>query len=289
VHTLRLLTRLTRTPIALLATLSTATGYLVVQPHLGAGLAGVCGAVFLLAAGASALNQWQERALDARMARTRTRPLPARAVTPRTALAIACALILAGSALLFARGVQAGACGLLTIVIYNGLYTPLKRVSAFAAVPGALIGTLPPVIGWIVAGAPHDDPRLLALAFFFFIWQMPHFWLLLLTRGDEYAAAGLPTLTQTLGHRALARLTFAWLATAALSAPLLAWFGLTRCPWSALALVVAGGLLLRSAIALLRHDLACQPPFRATNLFACAVMLLLVADAAWTRTAGLTH
>jgi heme o synthase len=273
-----MLVRLTRAPIAFVATLSAATGYLVIAPRLSSALFVTCGALFLLAAGALALNEWQDRAVDARMIRTQNRPLPTHSITPGTGLAIAVALIFSGSALLLIEGVPALTGGLAAVALYNGLYTPLKRVTAFAAVPGALVGTLPPAIGWTVAGASHSDPRLLALAFFFFNWQVPHFWLLLLRRGEEYTAAGLPSLTQVLGRKALARLTFVWIANAALSAPLLAWFGLTHSPWIAMALILASGLLLREAIPLLRRQLPERPPFGATNLFACAVMALLVAD-----------
>ena len=61
-------------------------------------------------------------------------------------------------------------------VRYNGVYTPLKRVSAFAAIPGGVVGSLPPVIGWAAGGGSVTDARILAVAFFFFVWQVPHFW-----------------------------------------------------------------------------------------------------------------
>ena len=278
----RLIAPLFRVRIAVLAALSTATGYLVLRPELSLRLGVACAGVLLLAAGASALNQWQEREIDARMARTRTRPLPSGRLMPRPALAIACVLVTCGALVLTICGPRAVGLGLTAVLAYNAVYTPLKRVTAFAAVPGSLVGVIPPAIGWTVAGGASDDPRLLALAFFLFVWQVPHFWLLLLSRADEYAAAGLPSLAGTLGPRALRRVAFVWMATAALAAPLLSWFGLTRSPWTALALLLAAGWLLGEAVSLVEAEATQPPPFRAINVFACAVMALLIADALCT-------
>jgi len=276
-----LVARLTRPRIAALAALATATAYIVLHPAPSTPLGVASAAVFLLAAGASALNQWQERDLDRRMARTMTRPLPSGALTARQGLAIACGLIACGAALLLSVGWVAAGAGIAALIAYNLLYTPLKRVSAWAAVPGALIGMAPALIGWAATGASYDDRRLFALALFFFLWQVPHFWLLLLAHSDEYVAAGLPALTQVLGRDALARLTFGWTVAVALSAPLLAWSGLARSPVTRSALLLAAGLLLWTGIPLLRRGSPQSPPFRAANLFAWSVMGLLIADAVW--------
>lgn len=279
---IRLIAPLARVRIAALAALSTATGYLVLRPQFTLGLGAACVGVFLLASGASALNQWQEPDIDARMARTRARPLPSGMLRSRHALAVACVLVVCGALLLSISGARPVGLGLAALLAYNAVYTPLKRVTAFAAVPGGLVGVIPPAIGWTVAGGASDDPRLLALAFFLFVWQVPHFWLLLLCRADEYADAQLPSLAGTLGPRALGRLTFVWMATAALAAPLLSWFGLTRSPWTALALLLAAAWFLREGVSLVRGEATQPPPFRAINVFACAVMALLIADALCT-------
>ena len=85
--------------------------------------------------------------------------------------------------------------GLITVVWYNGIYTPLKRVTAFAAIPGGVVGAIPPVIGWVSGGGDPTDARIIVVAFFFFVWQVPHFWLLLMRIGGDYERAGLPSLT----------------------------------------------------------------------------------------------
>jgi len=97
-----------------------------------------------LAAGSAALNQYQERHLDRLMERTQTRPIPAGQVSPYTGLTIAVILIVLGvSVLLAGFGLGPAGLGLSTVILYNGIYTYLKRVTAFAAVPGAMVGALP--------------------------------------------------------------------------------------------------------------------------------------------------
>jgi heme o synthase len=277
-----LFARLTKIRIASASALSAATAFLVFDPRPQLVLVGGVAAILLLAAGASALNEWQERDLDARMARTRRRPLPAGEIGANTALAAALGLLAMGLiALLGAGGLVSALLGLATVGWYNGVYTPLKRVTAFAAVPGGLVGVGAPAIGWSMAGGRLDDPRLAALAFFFFLWQVPHFWLLLLRHGEEYAQAGLPSLPRLLGRPALARLTFAWLVATACAAPLLSLFGLTRSPWTALALAVLALMVVTFGARWLmgESERRAGPAFRGINVFACLVMVLLVVDA----------
>ena len=117
-----------------------------------------------MAMAASALNEVQERDLDARMERTRLRPIPRGAVSPRAAVLFASALGTLGFLLLrMASDFRPALLGLLAWGWYNGLYTPLKRFSAFAVVPGAVIGALPPAMGWTAAGGDLGVPAMVAL------------------------------------------------------------------------------------------------------------------------------
>ena len=192
-----------RATISIFAAASAATGYFLAPHRQITGVFPVAGAVFLLACGASALNQYQERYIDARMERTRTRPLPSGSITASHALSLSCALVLAGLAsLAYACGTKAALLGLFALLWYNGIYTHLKKRTAFAAVPGAVVGMVPPAIGWVSAGGALLDPRLAAICFLFFLWQVPHFWLLLLIHGEEYEQAGLPSLTGVMSRAA---------------------------------------------------------------------------------------
>ena len=183
--------------ISLLATLSTATGYLLATGKITIHMLVPTGAVFLLACGSCALNQYQDREIDQLMERTKSRPIPSGRLNPEAALWISMGLILSGSLILFyGTEVPALALGLFAVLWYNLIYTILKHKTAFAAVPGALVGAIPPILGWVSGGGSMLDPRILRVALFFFIWQVPHFWLLLLDLSKDYEKAGLPSITQ---------------------------------------------------------------------------------------------
>jgi protoheme IX farnesyltransferase len=280
---LRLLADLTKFRITVLSTLSAATGYVVFSREFRPGLLTASSGVLLLAMGACALNQFQDRDLDARMERTRRRPVPAGAVTPAAALAAAALLLVAGSlVLLLYHGPESSLLGTLAVACYNVGYTYLKRVSAFAAVPGALTGALPPAIGWTAAGGSPVDPHLLALCFFFFIWQVPHFWLLLFVHRADYDGAGIPSLTRLFSVRQLASLTFVWMLAAFASSLLLSIYRLTVSPWINFGLLLCGLWLAWKASALVirrRQPGHFAPVFRSINLYALSVMALLVLDA----------
>jgi protoheme IX farnesyltransferase len=282
-HYLNVVVELTKFRIAAASTLSALTGYLVFTRAVRPGLVTTFLGVLLLAMGACALNQFQDRDIDARMERTRRRPIPAGAVKPITALALAALLIMGGFLLLcLVHSAATALIGLLAGAWYNGVYTYLKRVWAFAVVPGALIGALPPAIGWTAGGGRPLDPHVLALCFFFFIWQVPHFWLLLFSFGKDHRQAGLPSLTEFFSPRRLAGLTFIWMLATAASGLLLPVYRLTSSPWVSLGLVACGLWLVWEAVGLLRGSFqfrSLRLAFRSINLYALCVMALLVVDA----------
>jgi len=238
--------------------------------------------VFLLACGAGALNQLLERRLDGLMARTRSRPLPSGRMSPGRALAVALALLAAGLPLV---GLAAGPAGWVwaaaAVAWYGGVYTPLKRLTAFAAVPGALAGAVPPALGWLAAGRSWQDPRLLALCLFFTLWQVPHFWLLVPRLAPDLRRAGLPDLGHALGEERLARLAAVWMCTAAASALLLPLFGALASPAALALLALAAAWLTAKTLRLLRAASAPDPfaaAFAQLNAFVLAVLALMAAD-----------
>lgn len=147
------------------------------------------------ACGASALNQWWERSLDALMKRTQDRPLPAKRLHPRDALLFAFFCFLFGTALLalFVNFLSAF-LGVATVIIYVVMYTPLKRYTTLNTLLGAIPGALPPLIGWTAA---TGSIGLLGIVLFLILWfwQMPHFLAIAWLYREDYAAAGFRMLS----------------------------------------------------------------------------------------------
>jgi len=149
----------------------------------------------LLAAGGTlALNQYGERDLDARMDRTRARPLPAGRLQPLEAWLFGVALTLVGTAYLAALvNPLVALVTLATTILYLFAYTPLKRRTPLCTLVGAVAGALPPVAGW--AAARGDvAPGAWVLFAILFLWQLPHTLAIARLYRDDYARAGVRVL-----------------------------------------------------------------------------------------------
>jgi protoheme IX farnesyltransferase len=149
----------------------------------------------LSAAGAAALNMFLEREADAKMERTRNRPLPAGRMVPAEALVFGALLSAGGIAwLALTTNLLAAGVSAATIASYLGLYTPLKKRTSLSTLVGAVPGALPPVLGWTAAsGTLGPGAAVLFLVLFF--WQLPHFLALAWIYREDYARAGFPLLT----------------------------------------------------------------------------------------------
>lgn len=148
----------------------------------------------LAAAGTLALNQFVERDVDAKMERTRRRPLPEGRLQPVEALLFGTAITLAGIAYL-ALAVNA-LSGLVTAAIsvsYLFLYTPLKRKTPLCSIVGAVPGALPPVTGWVAARNGFGVEAWILFAILF-LWQLPHSLAIARLYRDDYARAGIRLL-----------------------------------------------------------------------------------------------
>jgi protoheme IX farnesyltransferase len=229
IHWFHILLELTKFKISLFAALSTFTGFILAHQELSGKIFLPVMGVFLLACGSCALNQYQERHHDRLMERTQNRPLPSKKLHPLTGLGISLSLLLLGFFILRygANQIVLG-MGIFAIFWYNGFYTPLKRKTAFAVIPGAMIGGIPPLIGWVSGGGYFLDPKILAISFFFFMWQVPHFWLLLLNFGKDYENAGFPSLTQIFTSAQLRRITFMWIFATAVTCVVIPLFGVVE-------------------------------------------------------------
>jgi len=190
---------LTKPRITFLVLVTTAVGY-----ALGVGPAFQPAVFFallvgtaLVSGGASALNQWAERDADARMSRTRSRPLPAGRLAPADAFAFGIAISAVGLVLL------ASAVNPLTALLaavslssYVLAYTPLKRVTPLCTLVGAVPGAIPPMMGWTAATGSLGREAW-ALFAVLFLWQLPHFLAIAWIYRDDYARGGFPMLPVT--------------------------------------------------------------------------------------------
>ena len=188
------------------------TGLVSADRPLHPVLAAVAILCIAVGAGASgALNMWYDADIDAKMRRTRGRPVPAGRVQGADALALGVVLSLF-SVMLMGMAVNWVAAGLLafTIIFYAVVYTMwLKRSTAQNIVIGGLAGALPPVIGWAAAtgSAPLNAWLLCAIIF---MWTPPHFWALSLYTSEDYQRAGVPMMPVVAGASSTRRQIFVY-------------------------------------------------------------------------------
>lgn len=279
----KMLAQLCKFRISVAVALTTLTGFLMGHGGFSRGIVFPVFGVFLLASAASALNQVQEHKTDLLMPRTKRRPIPSGAISVKEAIAWVLILAISGIAMLwYFSGLLAAFLGLLNIIWYNAIYTPLKRVSAFAAVPGGVVGALPPMIGWVAAGGAVLHPASIGLGMFFFIGQVPHFWLLLLIFGEQYQLAGIKSLNTELSHIQIRRLTFTWIVATVVSAiilPAFYDFNLAITPY--LIWGLSAGLIIMFT-SLLRPSLETayfKSSFLRINLYYLLIMIVFSVDA----------
>jgi protoheme IX farnesyltransferase len=236
----------------------------------------------LVAAGGSALNHWLEHQADSQMFRTLKRPLPDGRMQSNEVLAFGLSLAVVGVVYLAVAVPhwQAAVAAALTGFLYVAVYTPLKQVTAWNTVIGAVPGALPPVIGWCAA---HGSLTLEAWSLFaiLFVWQLPHFYSIAYMHREDYARGGmkmLPCIERTDGF-------WTGLATVASCAMLVAvgltpyWFGSARELFLVGSAIVGLWFLARCVrFAKNRTDRTARTVLRGSLVYLVAVMGLLVVD-----------
>ncbi|MCX8057758.1 MAG: protoheme IX farnesyltransferase [Ignavibacteria bacterium] len=281
-HSFEILLELSKFKITSFVTVTTFLGYILYSKKIEIDLIGILLGVLLLSSGSAVINHYQERNYDSLMERTKNRPIPSGKIKPFVALSLGLIFAVGGVLiLLFGYSLTAAAFGILALVWYNIIYTPLKRKFALAVVPGSLIGSIPPMIGWVAAGGYPFDSSILMIAFFLFIWQIPHFWLLMLFFDEDYKSAGFPTLTDFFSKEQIFRLTFIWmiaLAVASLAMPL---FNLINNQIFNYGLLITSIWLIWNSTKLLKRNeekLILISGFRAINTFILLVVIQLSID-----------
>jgi protoheme IX farnesyltransferase len=196
----------------------------------------------LIVGSANALNMWWEVDTDGRMARTRNRPLPAGRLSPDTALAFGLALAAVSVPMLFLVNLATGLLGLVSLVSYVAVYTPLKRHTSMALLVGAVPGAMPPLMGWSTATGSIGLGGVLLFAVLF-LWQLPHFAAITIFRAEDYARAGLRVVSVQHGEagarQSIAVYTVLLVAASLLFVP----FGLAGRGYAIVASVLGAGFL----------------------------------------------
>lgn len=209
---IKIILQLGKARISLPIALSALTGWALQNGTIGLQGLYLSIGVFLISCSSSAINHLQEHKIDAKMPRTQNRPIPSGKISPSFAAVIALCYFISGAIILTLHFPPVALiASILTLVSYNGFYTPLKKLTAFAVVPGSLVGALPPYIGWLAAGGNLTNPTIFIVAIFFFIGQIPHFWLLLLMFGKEYKLVNYPSLTDIFSENQIKRLSYTWI------------------------------------------------------------------------------
>jgi protoheme IX farnesyltransferase len=185
-----------------LVVLTTAGGVALAPGRIGPvrGALAILGTAAVVGA-ANALNCWLERDVDARMRRTRDRPLPSGRVEPFVALALGVAVpAFALPVLALAATPLSALLAFVALVTYVVVYTPMKQRSTLALFVGAVPGAIPPLLGW-TAVTGRLDPGGLALFALLFAWQLPHFLAISIYLAEDYARGGLRVFSLVHGER----------------------------------------------------------------------------------------
>lgn len=263
---------LVKARLTLLVLLTTAVGYYMgaERPIYYAGLFHVVFGTAWAAAGAAALNQWWERAADALMERTKTRPVPGGRMRPMEAAIAGTILALFGVVYLaLACNWLSALVAAVTVVIYIFAYTPLKRISNFNTLVGAIPGALPPLVGWVAARGTIDAGAWTLFAIMFF-WQLPHFFAIAWMYREDYARAGFEMISKDdgTGERSASQSVFFCILLLVI-AGLPAFIAMTT-PVYLVAELVLGGAFIAVAMRFLRI----RTPSAARLLFITSIVYL---------------
>ena len=280
---LQLVSALIKYKVSIAVTFTAITGYIVYAGRFNLETLYLVLGVFFLAGGSSALNECQESEYDARMERTKNRPIPTGQISRKNAWLVASAFVIVGLFILYvAFGVVTALLGVVNLVWYNLIYTYLKRVTPFAVVPGSLVGAIPALMGWTAAGGYVFETTIIFIAFFLFIWQIPHFWLLMIKYGKEYESAGFSSISKMLNEHQIKLVVFVWGVITSLFLMLFPLFSFNLKPVLLVSLVAMNFLFISLFYRFLfmeRSPQTIRKAFILINTYAMVVFLFLVINA----------
>lgn len=272
--------QLAKVPLCLLIGCTAAFGAALVPQVSAETMLVVSSGVLFLAMGGATINSLQETAIDKAMPRTCQRPLVRNRVS--ATYAVTQAVLLIAAALVLLTNVDQPllplSLGGAAIFLYNGVYTRLKQYTMQAIIPGAVAGALPPVIGWIGGGGHPFTYTAMLLFVLLFLWQIPHFYLILLNHREEYLRTRQPSFLKTLSEKSVRRLSVIWICGLALVMMLFSILPASVWHWQKIILVVNAFSLAILAIysLILSETTAYRLLFIYFNMMLCIHMAVLV-------------
>jgi protoheme IX farnesyltransferase len=234
----------------------------------------------LTAMGANGLNQWWERDRDAKMTRTRNRPLPLGKLSPKHALFMTLSWSVVGISLLFfGTNPLTAYLATLTIITYLLIYTPMKPYSPIAVLAGAVPGAIPPMMGW-AAATNTFSVQAWVLGCLLFLWQIPHFMSLAVVYRQDYEKGGYHLLPDNPEVEHVTRSIIVIFSLALLGITLLAPFiGLGKHFFFFCALFLGAGMLYMSIKLYSHYSIKnARRMFRASIIYIPTLMIFLLID-----------
>lgn len=267
--------------LSIAVTFSSVTGYFICRNDFNIRLLFLILGVFLLAGGSAALNQYMEREYDAVMERTKSRPIPLNRIHYKIALRTAIFLMISGGGFLILNGLVPAIIGAFNVFIYNFVYTRLKRITPLSIIPGAFVGAIPPLIGYFSAGPSTLQTEIVLFSSFMFLWQLPHFWLIIIKYGEEYKRAGFFTIYQFLNEKQIRYLIFFWVLFSTIFLFLFSIFGFGFNKYLTIILIqfnLIFILLFYRALFIKYSNKKISMAFILINSFSLLVMFFFIAD-----------
>ena len=273
---------LTKPRLSFMSVLTAIIGYLAADPSRDfIVLSSIIIGTSLAAGGAAVLNQWLEREADAKMERTKDRPIPSGQIIPYNALMFGLGLSIFGSYLLYAgANPLSGLLTAVTVASYVLLYTPLKKLTTWNTLIGAIPGALPPLIGWAAAEGRISTLGWILFAVLF-LWQMPHFFAIAWTYRKDYQIGGFIMLSNADENgAAVARQSFVFAIALVISTLLPTILGYASLGFGAVAFIT-GCYILRPAWLFLiaeNRDAPARRLFITSIFYLPALLIPLVLD-----------
>jgi len=263
-------------------TFTTITGYVISKNGIDLTIIPTLIGVFLLAAGASSINHIGERKIDAIMPRTKNRPLPSGRMSVLQAKIWTTIFLVSGTIILvYFTNPACTILGLINVLWYNLIYTPLKKISVWALFAGTITGIIPFFMGVVAATNELPTASYYFVGLYMFLWQIPHFLLLICKYGVEYEQAGLASITQKTTVDKILIISYMWMITSCIASLFLPLFGVTKHFYSGIVILIISILVLLFIATRLFGKSSSQnykTPFIITNLMQTGFMLTLVID-----------